>query len=197
MPSSGAIVDFGRGDVWVEGYSLFRVGLISRDVSDAVANFKEQTSLDLLPVGSVSGYWPMTKSGRSQTRFSDWSCVPRLLVLLFGLYVHSLSVHTRSDLPLLIMYRNRNACPDCGRTFKTLRVLAVHRHSCPKEPPRAPYSADYGDIENASEGQYQYKYLDIEGKLILRSKHVLNAVDWCTRLASPARFTTAMQGGLR
>ena len=42
MLPGGAIVDFGRADVWVEGYSLFRVGLISRDASDAVANFKEQ-----------------------------------------------------------------------------------------------------------------------------------------------------------
>jgi hypothetical protein len=132
-----------------------------------------------------------------QTRFTSGSCVPRLLVLLFGCCAHSSCVHTRSDLPLLMMYRNSNACPDCGRTFKTPRGLAVHRHSCPKRPPRAPYSADYGDIENASQGQYQYEYLDSEGKLILSTKHVVNAVDLCTRLASRARFWAAIHAGRR
>src|SRR3978361_274906 len=95
------------------------------------------------------------------------------------------------------MYRNRNACPDCGRTFKTPRGLAVHRHSCAKRPPRAPYSADYGDIENASQGHYQYEYLDPEGKLILTTKHSLNPVDSCTRLAFPTRLLAAMHAGCR
>jgi hypothetical protein len=31
MLAGGVLVDFGRGNFWVEGYSLFRVGLISRD----------------------------------------------------------------------------------------------------------------------------------------------------------------------
>ena len=139
----------------------------------------------------------MIQSGPSRTRFTSTSCVPRLLVLLFGSCVHSPCVHTRSDLPLLIMYLNRNACPDCGRTFKTYRELAVHRHSCPKRPSQVPYSADHGDIENAPQGQYQYEYLDSEGKTILRTKHAPNAVDSCTRLASPARFSAAMPAGPR
>src|ERR1700709_2510203 len=95
------------------------------------------------------------------------------------------------------MYLNRNACPDCGRTFKTYRELAVHRHSCPKRPSQVPYSADHGDIENAPQGQYQYEYLDSKGKTILRTKHAPNAVDSCTRLASPARFSAATPAGPR
>src|SRR6266849_6641289 len=113
----------------------------------------------------------MSESGQLRTRFTSMSCVPRLLVLLFGSCVHSQCVHTRSDPPLLIMYRNRNACPDCGRTFEPPRGLAVHRHSCPKRPPGAPYSANHGHIENASQGQYQYEYLDTEGKMILWTKN--------------------------
>jgi hypothetical protein len=134
----------------------------------------------------------MSESGLSRTRFTSTSCVPRLLVLLFGSCVHSPCVQTRLDLPLLIIYRNCNACPDCHRTFKTPRGLAVHRHSCPKQPPRAPFSADHGDRENALQGQYQYEYLDSEGKIILRTKHALNAVASCNRLASSARFSSAM-----
>ena len=56
MLAGGAIVDFGRGNFWLEGYSLFRVGLISRDAGDAVADFKEQPGVDSLPVGpAVTG----------------------------------------------------------------------------------------------------------------------------------------------